>query len=94
MDAASHLRTVSDHAIGYDTVDVQAATELGIVVCHTPGVLTDTTADFAFALLVCVAGRVVEAVRCVRERSWKTWQPILCLGCDTHGSTPGLNSSI
>lgn len=90
MDAAPNLRVVSNYAIGYDNVDVEEATERGIVVCHTPGVLTDTVADFAFALLVCVARRVVEAVRYVREGSWKTWEPMLCLGFDIYGSTLGL----
>ncbi len=90
MDAAPRLRVVSNYAIGYDNVDVQAATERAIVVCHTPGVLTDTTADFAFALLVCVARRVVEGVGYVREGRWKTWGPMLCLGYDVYGSTLGL----
>lgn len=90
MDAASNLKVVSNYAIGYDNIDVPAATERGILVCHTPGVLTDTTADFAFTLLVCVARRVVEAVRYVREGRWKTWEPMLCLGYDIYGSTLGL----
>ena len=90
MDASPNLRVVSNYAIGYDNIDVQAATERGIMVCHTPGVLTETTADFTFALLVCVARRVVEAVRYVREGRWKTWAPMLCLGYDLYGSTLGL----
>lgn len=90
MDAAPNLKVVSNYAIGYDNIDVQAATERGILVCHTPGVLTDTTADLAFALLVCVARRVVEAVRYVRQGRWKTWGPMLCLGYDIYGSTLGL----
>jgi len=90
MDAAPNLKVVSNYAIGYDNIDVQAATERGILVCHTPGILTETTADFAFALLVCVARRVVEAARYVREGKWQTWGPLLCLGYDIHGSTLGL----
>ena len=90
MDASPNLRVVSNYAIGYDNIDVQAATERGIMVCHTPGVLTETTADFTFALLACVARRVVEAVRYVREGRWKTWAPMLCLGYDLYGSTLGL----
>jgi len=90
MDAAPRLKVVSNYAIGYDNVDVEAATERGIMVCHTPGVLTDTTADFAFALLACVARRVVEASEYVREGRWKTWGPMLCLGYDLHGATLGL----
>ncbi len=90
MDAAPRLRVVSNYAIGYDNIDVQAATERGIVVCNTPGILTDTTADFAFTLMACVARRVVEAERYVRAGRWKTWGPMLCLGYDLHGATLGL----
>jgi glyoxylate reductase len=90
MDAAPRLRVISNYAIGYDNVDVRAATERGIMVCHTPGILTDTTADFAFTLLACVGRRVVEAVRYTREGKWKTWGPMLCLGHDLHGATLGL----
>jgi glyoxylate reductase len=90
MDAAPNLKVISNYAIGYDNIDVQAASERGILVCHTPGVLTDTTADFAFTLLVCVGRRVVEAVQYVREGRWKTWGPLLCLGYDIYGSTLGL----
>jgi glyoxylate reductase len=90
MDAAPCLKVVSNYAIGYDNVDVHAATERGIMVCHTPGVLTDTTADFAFTLLACVARRVVEAARYVQDGRWKTWEPMLCLGYDLHRATLGL----
>lgn len=90
MDAAPQLRVISNYAIGYDNIDVPAATERGIMVCHTPGILTDTTADFAFTLLACVGRRVVEAARYVREGNWKTWGPMLCLGHDLYGATLGL----
>jgi glyoxylate reductase len=90
MDAAPHLRVVSNYAIGYDNIDVEAATERGIVVCNTPGILTDTTADFAFTLMACVARRVVEAEKYVRAGRWQTWGPMLCLGYDLHGATLGL----
>ena len=90
MDLAENLEAIGRHGVGLDNVDVAAATERGIMVCHTPGVLTETTADFTFALLVCVARRVVEAVRYVREGRWKTWAPMLCLGYDLYGSTLGL----
>jgi glyoxylate reductase len=76
MDAAPRLKVVSNYAIGYDNVDVKAATERGILVCNTPGILTDTTADFAFTLLACVARRVVEAERYVRCSAWDT----ICTG--------------
>ncbi len=90
MDAAPRLRVVSNYAIGYDNIDVPAATERGIVVCNTPGILTDTTADFAFTLMACVARRVVEAEKYVRAGRWRTWGPMLCLGYDLHGATLGL----
>jgi glyoxylate reductase len=90
MDSAPRLRVVSNYAIGYDNIDVQAATERGIMVCHTPGVLTDTTADFAFTLMASVARRVVEAVQYVRDGKWKAWGPLLCLGHDLYGATLGL----
>jgi glyoxylate reductase len=90
MDAAPRLRVVSNYAIGYDNIDVPAATERGIVVCNTPGILTDTTADFAFTLMACVARRVMEAEKYVRAGRWKTWGPMLCLGYDLHGATLGL----
>jgi glyoxylate reductase len=90
MDAAPRLRVVSNYAIGYDNIDVPAATERGIVVCNTPGILTDTTADFAFTLMASVARRVTEAEKYVRAGRWKTWGPMLCLGYDLHGTTLGL----
>lgn len=90
MDAAPRLKVVSNYAIGYDNIDVKAATERGILVCNTPGIVTDTTADFAFTLLACVARRVMEAERYVRAGKWKTWGPMLCLGYDLHGATLGL----
>lgn len=91
MDAAGpELRVISNHAVGVDNVDVEAATERGIPVGNTPGILTDTTADFAFALLLATARRVVEADRFVRAGHWKTWGPKLLLGRDVHGATLGI----
>lgn len=90
MDAAPKLRVISNYAVGYDNIDVSAATARGIIVANTPGVLTDTTADMAFALLMAVARRVVEADRFVRAGRWKTWGPRLLLGRDVHGATLGI----
>ncbi|HEY8489399.1 MAG TPA: D-glycerate dehydrogenase [Dehalococcoidia bacterium] len=90
LDAAPRLRVVSNVAVGYDNVDVAAATARGIPVGNTPGVLTETTADFAFALLLAVARRVVEADRFVREGRWRQWDPNLLLGRDVHGATLGI----
>lgn len=91
MDAAgAQLKVISNHAVGFDNIDVPAATQRGIPVGNTPGILTDATADFAFALLLAAARRVVEGERYVREGKWKTWGPSLLLGPDVHGATLGL----
>jgi glyoxylate reductase len=87
---APSLRAVSNVAVGYDNIDVAACTARRIPVGHTPGVLTETTADFAFALLLGLARRIAEADRYVREGRWKTWEPGLLLGPDVHGATLGL----
>jgi glyoxylate reductase len=90
MDEEPRLRVISQFAVGYDNIDLRAATERGIPVGHTPGVLTDTTADLAFTLLMTVARRVVEGVDYVRAGKWKTWGPTLLLGQDVHHATLGL----
>jgi lactate dehydrogenase-like 2-hydroxyacid dehydrogenase len=88
--ACPRLRVVSQMAVGVDNIDVPAATARGIPVGHTPGVLTETTADLAFALLLAVARRIVEADRFVREGRWRTWDPGGLLGRDIHGATLGI----
>lgn len=91
MDAAGpQLKVISNYAVGYDNIDVAAATARGIKVGNTPGVLTETTADFAFALLMAAARRVVEGDTFTRAGKWKTWGPTLLLGQDVHGATLGL----
>lgn len=90
MDAAPRLRVISNVAVGYDNIDVAAATQRGILVANTPGVLTETTADFAFALLMAAARRVVEGDRATREGRWRTWHPSFLLGQDIHGATLGI----
>ena len=90
LDAAPHLRVVSNMAVGYDNVDVDACTARGVPMGNTPGVLTDTTADLAFALLMAAARRVVEGVDYVRASKWKTWGPKLLIGQDVHGATLGI----
>jgi glyoxylate reductase len=91
MDAAgSRLRVISNMAAGFDNIDVPAATARGILVTNTPGVLTDATADLAWALILSVARRVVEGDRMVRERGFERWSPFLLLGRAVAGTTLGI----
>ena len=91
LDAAGKkLRVVSNYAVGFDNVDVGACARRGIPVGNTPGVLTDTTADLAWALLMAAARRLPEGDRYVRDGNWKTWGPLLLLGPDVHGATMGI----
>jgi len=91
FDAAPNLKIVSQMAVGYDNINVEEATKRGIYVTNTPGVLTETTADFAWALLMAVARRVAEADRYVREGKWKVgWHPMMLLGRDVYGATIGI----
>ena len=91
MDAAGgSLKVISQMAVGTDNIDVAAATERGIPVGNTPGVLTETTADFAFALLMAAARRIVEGERYVKAGKWVTWGPTLLMGQDIQGATLGL----
>jgi glyoxylate reductase len=90
LDAGRRLRVIANMAVGYDNVDVSAATERGILVTNTPGVLTETTADLAFALLLAAARRVAEGDRLTRTGGWKAWHPSFLLGHDVHGATLGI----
>jgi glyoxylate reductase len=90
LEAARQLRVISNVAVGYDNIDVAAATSSGIPVGNTPGVLTETTADLASALMKTVARRIVEAEQFVRSGRWVTWDPNLLLGRDVHGATLGI----
>ena len=90
LDREPQLKVISNFAVGYDNVDVPAATARGVAVCNTPGVLTETTADFAWALLMAAARRVVEGVDYVRAGRWRTWGPMLLLGRDLTGATLGI----
>jgi len=91
FDAAPRLKIVAQIAVGFDNIDVREATKRGIYVTNTPEVLTKTTADFAWALLMAVARRVVEADRYVRTGRWKvSWHPSMLLGRDVHGATMGI----
>ena len=90
MDAAPKLKVISQCAVGFDNIEVAAATERKIVVGNTPGVLTDATADFAFSLLMSAARRVVEGMDYVRAGQWETWGLTLLLGQDIFGATLGI----
>jgi glyoxylate reductase len=90
IDAAPRLRVISNVAVGYDNVDVDAATARGIPVGNTPGVVTETTADLAFALMLAASRRIVEADRYLREGRWRAWDPNLLLGHDLYGATLGI----
>jgi glyoxylate reductase len=84
------LKVISQMAVGFDNIDVAAATARRIPVGNTPGVLTDTTADFAWALLMAAARRVVEGDKFTRAGQWQTWNPIGFLGPDVTGATLGI----
>jgi glyoxylate reductase len=90
MDAGSDLKVISQIAVGYDNVDVPEASARGIRVGNTPGVLTDATADFTFALLMAAARRIGEGIDYVRQGRWETWGLTLLLGADIFGATLGI----
>ena len=91
LDAAGpQLKVVSNFAVGFDNIDVPACTRRGIPAGNTPGVLTETTADLAFALLMSAARRIPESVEYVRQDRWKTWGPMLLMGVDIHDATLGI----
>ena len=90
LDACPDLKVVANVAVGYDNIDVAAATERGVVVTNTPGVLTETTADLAFALILAAGRRLTESERYLRDGKWGEWYIDLLTGFDIHGATLGL----
>ena len=90
IQAGTHLKVISNYAVGYDNIDVATATQHGIPVGNTPGVLTESSADLAFALILAAARRIVEAEKYVLDGKWKTWHPTELLGQDVHGKTLGI----
>jgi glyoxylate reductase len=91
LDAAGpQLKVVSNYAVGFDNFDIPELTRRRIPAGNTPGVLTETTADLAFALMMAAARRVDEGSRYVRQGRWKTWGPMLLMGVDLHGATLGI----
>src|SRR5947208_3235840 len=90
LDAAPRLKVVSNFAVGFNNVDIPAATTRGVAVGNTPGALTDATADLAWALLMTAARRVCESAIDARAGKWKTWEPLGYLGQDLTGKTLGV----
>jgi len=91
IKALPTLKVIAQYAVGYDNIDVDAATKRGVVVTNTPGVLTETTADLAWSLIMAAARRIAEADRYVRSGQWRVaWGPRLMLGMDVHGATLGI----
>jgi glyoxylate reductase len=90
LAAGAKLRVVANVAVGFDNIDLAAATARGIAVTNTPGVLDDTTADFTWALILGVSRRVVEGDRLARSGQWRGWDLMLLVGADVHGKTLGI----
>lgn len=90
LAAAPRLRVVSQMAVGYENIDVAAATARSIPVGNTPGVLTETTADLAWMLILAAARRALDGVRYIEAGQWRTWDPVALLGADVYGATLGI----
>lgn len=90
LSAGQNLKVVANMAVGYDNIDVEAATKKGILVCNTPDVLTETTADLTFGLLLATARRVVESAEFIKQGKWQSWSPFLLAGHDVHHKTIGI----
>jgi glyoxylate reductase len=90
LDAAPRLRVVSNYAVGVDNIDLPACTARGIPAGNTPGVVTEATADMAFALMLALSRRIKEADTFVKSRQWKTWSPFLMISNDVYGKTLGI----
>src|SRR5215218_11295626 len=90
IEAAPRLRAIANMAVGTDNIDLEAAAARAIPVGNTPDVLTDATADLAFALLLALARRIVPGAALVRDGGWKTWEPAKDLGADLAGATLGI----
>jgi glyoxylate reductase len=90
IEAGANIKVVANLAVGFDNIDVEYATKRGIAICNTPDVLTDTTADLTFGLLMAVARRLVEAAEYVKDGKWRSWSPLLLAGHDIHHKTIGI----
>ncbi|NGQ96956.1 D-glycerate dehydrogenase [Brevibacillus sp. SYP-B805] len=90
LNRAKRLRIVANMAVGYDNIDVRAAKQKGVIVTNTPDVLTEATADLAFALLMATGRRLIEANRFLHSGGWQTWSPYLMAGQSVYGATLGI----
>src|SRR5215471_8665732 len=90
LDAALALQVVAEYGVGYDNIDVDACSRRQILVCNTPGVLADTTADLTWSLILGISRRVGEAMAYVKEGQWRDWSPNIMLGSDVHHRTLGI----
>ena len=90
MDVAKNVKIFANMAVGFDNIDVEECTKRGVMASNTPGVLTGTTADFAFTLLMSAARRIREGHEFVQAGKWETWGPLLLMGQDIHHATLGL----
>lgn len=90
IERAPRLKVVANLAVGFDNIDLAACEERGVIVCNTPDVLTETTADLTFALLMATARRLIEAADYVKNGQWKEWGPYLLAGKDIHHQTIGI----
>jgi glyoxylate reductase len=90
LEKGRGLRVIANYAVGYDNIDIAAANQKRIAVTNTPGVLTETTADLTFALILSIARRIVEADRFLRRGRFRGWAPMLMLGADVYGKTLGI----
>ncbi|WP_046175619.1 2-hydroxyacid dehydrogenase [Domibacillus indicus] len=90
LSRAGRLKVVANMAVGFDNIDLEAASRHGVAICNTPDVLTDTTADLAFALLLATARRMTEASEFVKEGKWTSWAPMMLVGTDVHHKKIGI----
>lgn len=90
IEHGRRLKVIANVAVGYDNIDVEEATKRGIIVTNTPDVLTETTADLGFALLMATARRIIEANKFIAENRWREWGPFLLAGADIHHKTIGI----
>ena len=90
MKAGKNLKVIANYAVGFDNIDVKAATKLKIPVTNTPGVLTDAVADHACAMMMAISRRIVESDKFMRAGRYKSWEPMLMLGGDFKGKTLGI----